>query len=335
MSEKNTILSVKDLSIQFSLRGQTLNAIRKCSLDLCKGETLAIVGESGSGKSVFTKTIVGMLDQNGTITGGSIEFEGQDLAKFTKEKEWLTIRGRKIAMVMQDPMTALNPVMTIGDQIAGVISLHSEHGQTHETKQQAIDMLKMVGITPERYDDFPHQFSGGMKQRVVIAIALACNPELLLADEPTTALDVTIQAQVLDMIRNLRDTYNTALILITHDLGVIAEMCDEVAVIYAGEIIEYGTLRDIFKETAHPYTKGLFEALPDLNSEVERLTPIEGLPVDPTHLPDGCKFAPRCPYATEACRKGDIPYAKLSGKHISKCLTPKKAARAGSAEVKA
>jgi len=223
-------------------------------------------------------------------------------------------------MIFQDPMTALNPVKTIGDQICEAIFLHNKGISKKDAVERAMQMLEMVNIQRERYWEYPHQFSGGMKQRVVIAMALACNPRLLLADEPTTALDVTIQAQVLDMTKTLKDKFNTAMILITHDLGVIAEMCDDVAVIYAGEIVEYGTLQDIFKATSHPYTKGLFDALPNLNIDVDRLHPIEGLPADPTNLPDGCKFNPRCPYATEECRHGRIPLHTVKEGHICRCI---------------
>ncbi|MCD7920032.1 MAG: ABC transporter ATP-binding protein, partial [Clostridiales bacterium] len=251
------------------------------------------------------------------LISGEINFDGQTLTSLP-EAEMLKIRGDKIAMIFQDPMTALNPVITVGDQISEVISLHSSVSKA-EAKKQAGAMLEMVGIPASRYGEYPHQFSGGMKQRVVIAMALACDPDLLLADEPTTALDVTIQAQVLDMIRNLQQKNNTAMILITHDLGVVAQTCDNVAVVYAGEIIESGTKEDIFDHPTHPYTIGLFGAIPKLDDDEEWLHPIEGLPPDPTQLPEGCAFSPRCPYASAECRQGSIPNLELTPGHFCRC----------------
>ena len=252
--DRQPIISAKDVEITFSLRGRKLNAIRKCSLDLYEGETLAIVGESGSGKSVFTKTFVGMLDANGKITGGSIMFEGRDMTKFT-EKDWLGVRGKKIAMVMQDPMTSLNPLKKIGKQIQESIE-HHQGLKGEEAKKAAIEMLGKVGIPdPERrYEQYPHEFSGGMRQRVVIAIAAACRPQILICDEPTTALDVTIQAQILQLIRDLQKELGMSVIYITHDLGVVANVADRVAVMYAGQIVEYGTVEEIFYDAWHPYT---------------------------------------------------------------------------------
>ncbi|MEG2916056.1 MAG: ABC transporter ATP-binding protein, partial [Oscillospiraceae bacterium] len=262
---KEPILSAKDVEIQFSLRGRKLTAIRKCSLDLYEGETLAIVGESGSGKSVFTKSFVGMLDANGKVTGGTIMYEGVDISKYTKEKDWLTIRGKKIAMVMQDPMTSLNPLKKIGKQIEESIELH-QGLKGEEAKKATIEMLKKVGIPePERrYEQYPHEFSGGMRQRVVIAIAVACHPQILICDEPTTALDVTIQAQILDLIRNLQSELKMTVIYITHDLGVVANVADRVAVMYAGQIVEYGLVNEIFYDAWHPYTWALISSLPQL-----------------------------------------------------------------------
>ena len=273
------ILSVKDLEVQFTLRGQKLNAIRRCSLDLYDGETLAIVGESGSGKSVFTKTFVGMLDKNGSVTGGSILYDGKDLAKYTTESQWRTIRGKKIAMVTQDPMTSLNPLKKIGAQIREAIELNQNlHGR--EAKAEAIRLLDLVGI-PEpakRYNQYPHEFSGGMRQRVVIAIAVACNPQILICDEPTTALDVTIQAQILELIRKLQREKHMTIIYITHDLGVVANVADRVAVMYAGQIIEIGMVQEIFFDPRHPYTWALLSALPQLGVKGEKLPAIDGTP---------------------------------------------------------
>ena len=320
MEQKNVILSAKDVEIQFSLRGKKLNAIRKCSLDLYEGETLAIVGESGSGKSVFTKSFVGMLDANGSITGGEIMFEGKDIAKYTKEKEWLTIRGKKIAMVMQDPMTSLNPLKKIGKQIQESIELH-QGIKGEAAKKMALEMLEKVGIpNPEkRYNQYPHEFSGGMRQRVVIAIAVACRPQILICDEPTTALDVTIQAQILDLIRHLQEELKMTVIYITHDLGVVSKVCDNVAVIYAGEIVEYGTLRDVFSgKVHHPYTVGLFGSIPSLTAKTRRLQPIEGLMPDPTKEVQGCRFADRCPHVREICRR-ESPSIFAEGSHQVKC----------------
>ena len=262
--EKKPILSAKDVEITFSLRGNKLNAIRKCSLDLYDGETLAIVGESGSGKSVFTKTFVGMLDGNGSITGGSIMYDGKDLAKFKKEKEWMTIRGKKIAMVMQDPMTSLNPLKKVGKQIQECIELH-QGLKGAVAKKATLQILEKVGIPyPEmRYNQYPHEFSGGMRQRVVIAIAVACRPQILICDEPTTALDVTIQAQILELIRNLQAEYHMSVIYITHDLGVVANVADRVAVMYAGQIVEVGKVDEIFYDARHPYTWALLSAQSD------------------------------------------------------------------------
>ena len=258
-----------------------------------------------------------MSDPPGKILGGEILYEGEDILKMSDEK-LRELRGGKISMIFQDPMTALNPVLTVGDQIAEMIHLHNDC--THqESLVRAGEMLETVGIPAERADEYPHQFSGGMKQRVVIAIALACNPQLLIADEPTTALDVTIQAQVLSMIKTLKEERGTSMILITHDLGVVAETCDKVAIMYAGEIVESGTLQHIFNETAHPYTEGLFGSLPSLDKDVDRLTPIEGLMPDPTDLPEGCKFNPRCPIATDECRVTEPELRELTPGHFVRC----------------
>ena len=318
--DRQPIISAKDVEITFSLRGRKLNAIRKCSLDLYEGETLAIVGESGSGKSVFTKNFVGMLDANGKITGGSIMFEGRDMTKFT-EKDWLGVRGKKIAMVMQDPMTSLNPLKKIGKQIQESIE-HHQGLKGEEAKKAAIEMLGKVGIPdPERrYEQYPHEFSGGMRQRVMIAIALACEPKLLIADEPTTALDVTIQAQILELMQELRQKLGMSIIMITHDLGVVASMCERIAVMYAGHIVEYGTADEIFYEPKHEYTKGLINSIPKLSAqEIERLVPIEGQPVDLLNPPAGCPFAPRCANCMKICLREMPPKTELSDTHYSHC----------------
>ena len=324
--DRQPIISAKDVEITFSLRGRKLNAIRKCSLDLYDGETLAIVGESGSGKSVFTKTFVGMLDANGSITGGSILFEGRDMTKFT-EKDWLGVRGKKIAMVMQDPMTSLNPLKKIGKQIQESIE-HHQGLKGEAAKKAAIEMLAKVGIPdPERrYDQYPHEFSGGMRQRVVIAIAAACRPQVLICDEPTTALDVTIQAQILELMQDLRKKLGMSIIMITHDLGVVASMCEKIAVMYAGHIVEYGTTDEIFYQPGHEYTKGLINSIPKLNTaEHERLVPIEGTPVDLLNPPAGCPFAPRCKNCMKICLSKMPPRTELSDTHYTYCWLQQKA----------
>ena len=315
-------LEVKDLTVYYTVSKVDTKAVNGVSFTLERGETLGLVGETGAGKTTIAKAILGILPTPpARLIGGSIDFEGKTLTKLP-EAEMLKIRGDKIAMIFQDPMTALNPVIKVGDQISEVIELHNKITKA-EAKQHACEMLEMVGIPASRYSEYPHQFSGGMKQRVVIAMALACSPDLLLADEPTTALDVTIQAQVLDMINDLKKKNNTAMILITHDLGVVAQTCDKVAVVYAGEIIESGTKEDIFDHPTHPYTVGLFGAIPELDDDEEWLHPIDGLPPDPTKLPDGCPFSPRCPYVTDACRKGKMPNEEVTPGHFCKCLKAK------------
>lgn len=317
--EKKPILSAKDVEIQFSLRGNKLNAIRKCSLDLYDGETLAIVGESGSGKSVFTKTFVGMLDANGTITGGSIMYDGKDLAKFKKEKEWMTIRGKKIAMVMQDPMTSLNPLKKVGKQIQECIELH-QGLKGAVAKKATLQILEKVGIPfPEmRYNQYPHEFSGGMRQRVVIAIAVACRPQILICDEPTTALDVTIQAQILELIRNLQAEYHMSVIYITHDLGVVANVADRVAVMYAGQIVEVGKVDEIFYDARHPYTWALLSALPQLGVKGEPLPTIDGTPPNLFNTIKGDAFAPRNRQALAIDFEEEPPYFDISETHKAK-----------------
>ena len=317
--EKKPILSAKDVEITFSLRGNKLNAIRKCSLDLYDGETLAIIGESGSGKSVFTKTFVGMLDGNGSITGGSIMYDGKDLAKFKKEKEWMTIRGKKIAMVMQDPMTSLNPLKKVGKQIQECIELH-QGLKGAVAKKATLQILEKVGIPyPEmRYNQYPHEFSGGMRQRVVIAIAVACRPQILICDEPTTALDVTIQAQILELIRNLQAEYHMSVIYITHDLGVVANVADRVAVMYAGQIVEVGKVDEIFYDARHPYTWALLSALPQLGVKGEALPTIDGTPPNLFNKIKGDAFAPRNRQALAIDFEEEPPYFEVSETHKAK-----------------
>ena len=317
--KKDPILSARDVEIQFSLRGDKLTAIRSCSLDLYDGETLAIVGESGSGKSVFTKSFLGMLDQNGSVTGGSIMYHGNDLAKYTTEKEWRTIRGKKIAMVMQDPMTSLNPLKKVGLQIQEAIELHQGLGKA-EAKQEAIRMLDVVGIpNPQvRYNQYPHEFSGGMRQRAVIAIAVACHPEILICDEPTTALDVTIQAQILDLIRKLQKNLGMTIIYITHDLGVVANVADRVAVMYAGQIVEIGTCNEVFYDPRHPYSWALLSALPQLGIKGEKLPTIDGTPPNLFNKIVGDAFAPRNRKALAIDFKKEPPFFDVSPTHKAK-----------------
>lgn len=313
------LLKVEDLSVVYTAGKKVVRAVNNVSFEIRRGEALALVGESGCGKSTIAKALLRILPDRGAgISSGKILFEGEDLVTLP-EKEMETIRGGKISMVFQDPMTALNPVKRILTQVSSVIRLHNPGMSKHEAEKRAITMLKTVGITPDRVRDYPHQFSGGMQQRVVVAIGLSCNPDLLLADEPTTALDVTIQAQVLDMMTDLIQKTNTAMLLITHNLGIVAETCDYVAVLYGGEIVEYGSKREIFKNPSHPYTIGLFGALPSMQSDGERLKPIEGIMPEPSDLPAGCKFHTRCPYATEQCSEGPVPVVNLGGTHICQC----------------
>lgn len=316
---RNIFLDVEDLVVEYTSEDDIIHAVNGVSFQLEKGRSLGIVGETGAGKTTIAKSILRILPQSAAhIRSGKVRLNGEDLLTLD-ESGMRQIRGQKIAMIFQDPMTALNPVMRVGEQIAEVIYLHKDCSM-QEAQEQAAEMLKLVGIGPERMRDYPHQFSGGMKQRVVIAIALACSPELLLADEPTTALDVTIQAQVLDMIRELREKLGTSLVLITHDLGVVAEVCDDVIVIYAGQIVEQGSLEDIFDHPAHPYTRGLFDALPNMEAETDRLKPIQGLPPDAANIPQGCAFHPRCPYATDACCQKAVQLQEVAPGHFSRCI---------------
>ena len=316
---KQPILSAKDIEIEFSLRGKILKAIRKCSLDLYQGETLAIVGESGSGKSVFTKSFMGMLDANGKITGGSIMFEGNDLATYTTEKQWMTIRGKKISMVMQDPMTSLNPLKKIGPQIMESITLN-QGLKGEAAKKKALEMMEKVGIydVERRFNQYPHEFSGGMRQRVVIAIAVACNPDILICDEPTTALDVTIQAQILDLIRSLQREMNMTVVYITHDLGVVANVADRVAVMYAGQIVEVGMVNEIFYDAWHPYTWALLSSLPQLGVKGEDLPTIDGTPPNLFFEVKGDAFAPRNKKALAIDFEEEPPFFDISETHKAK-----------------
>ena len=314
----NTILEIKDLSVHFYTEDGDVAAVNGVDLTLEHGDTLGLVGETGAGKTTTAKGILRLIpDPPGKIISGQVLYEGEDLLKKT-DKEMQKIRGGQISMIFQDPMTALNPVLRVDEQIAEVIRLHDKCSK-QESIRRALGMLEKVGIPAERGRDYPHQFSGGMKQRVVIAIALACNPRLLLADEPTTALDVTIQAQVLDMMKALKEEFGTSMLLITHDLGVVAETCNKVAVMYAGRIVENGSADDIFRHTAHPYTKGLFNSLPSLDKKEKRLKPIRGLMPDPAQLPEGCAFHPRCPYADATCASVPPELSEISPGHFCRC----------------
>ena len=317
--EREVILSVKDLNVKFTLRGQVLHAIRGISLDLYKGESLAIVGESGSGKSVFCKNFMGLLDNNGWVDSGSIIYKGMDLAKFKGEKDWIKIRGKEIAMVMQDPMTSLNPLKTVGWQIEEALKLHQDL-KGDAAKQKAIEILADVGIPDpaRRYGQYPHEFSGGMRQRVVIAIAMACNPQILICDEPTTALDVTIQAQILDLIRALQKKYQLTTIYITHDLGVVANVADRIAVMYAGDIVEIGTCDEVFYDPKHPYTWALLSSLPQLGIKGEDLYAIKGTPPNLFNKVRGDAFAPRNPQALKVDFLHRPPYFEVSPTHKAK-----------------
>ncbi len=314
------LLEVKDLVIHYETDDGVVKALNGVNIHIGVGETLGLVGETGAGKTTLAKGIMRLIpNPPGKILGGEVIFEGQDLLKLsTNGME--AIRGRDISMIFQDPMTSLNPVLTIGEQIMEVIENHNTSLSRQEARKWAENMLERVGIPAERFGEYPHQFSGGMKQRVVIAIALACNPRLLIADEPTTALDVTIQAQVLEMIYKLKSENNTSMILITHDLGVVAQNCDYVAIIYAGEVVEYGTLREIYKDTRHPYTEGLFGSIPSLTSDVKRLWAIDGMMPDPTKLPEGCVFCERCKYAVPECSKNHPGMVTVGGTHQVRCI---------------
>ena len=317
-NKKDLILDIKDLVIHYETDDGTVEAVNGLDIQLEYGKTLGLVGETGFGKTTTALSILRLVpDPPGVIKNGSITLDGKDILNLP-QKDLESIRGNLVSMIFQDPMTSLNPVLTVGEQIAEVIGLH-ENISEKEAADKAGQMLEVVGIPKERYGEYPHQFSGGMKQRVVIAMALACNPKLLIADEPTTALDVTIQAQVLETMKELREKFGSAMIMITHDLGIIAEVCDEVSVVYAGQIVEHGTLEDVFERTLHPYTEGLFGSLPNIEERRHRLQPIPGLMPDPTDLPKGCCFAPRCKYCTEACTKARPEMKWVSDTHYVRC----------------
>ena len=317
MSEK--LLEIKNLAVHYETDAGVVKAVNKINLSLNKGQSLGLVGETGPGKTTTPLSILRLLpDPPARIVEGSIHFEGQDVLAMDKDT-LQKYRGKKVSMIFQDPMTSLNPVMTIGKQVMESLQIHEPELTEDELAVKAQKALEMVGIQADRFNDYPHQFSGGMKQRVVIAIALCCNPELLIADEPTTALDVTIQAQVLDMIRTLRDELQTSMILITHDLGLVVENCDAVAIIYAGEVVEYGDLIDIFEHAKHPYTVGLFGCIPSIDQNVHRLKPIEGLMPDPMNLPGGCPFHDRCEHCIEICRQENPAAVEITPGHTVKC----------------
>lgn len=320
------LLEIKNLAVEYRTRESVVHAVSGVDLALETGDTLGLVGETGAGKTTIALSILRLLDSPpAKILSGEIKFNGKDLLKLG-ETRIRRIRGGEIAMIFQDPMTALNPVIPVAKQVAEALYQHASMSKA-EAHARALEMLERVRIPAARGNEYPHQFSGGMRQRVVIAMALACSPRLVIADEPTTALDVTIQAQILDMMRSLKKEVDMAMLLITHDLGVVAETCDKVAIMYAGEIVEYGTLADIFDHRRHPYTQGLFEALPSLNSKVDMLRPIEGLMPDPTDLPSGCRFHPRCPYAQAECERNAPVLGKLRPGHLVRCHFPQTAER--------
>ena len=318
MKNSKYAVEINDLVVEFKTDEGTVHALNGMDLKVEHGKTLGLVGETGAGKTTTALSILRLIPSPpGKIMGGTVKLDGEDLFSKT-EDEMRKIRGKGVSMIFQDPMTSLNPVLTVEEQIAEVIELHEDVNHAGAI-QKAKEMLELVGIPGERGPEYPHQFSGGMKQRVVIAIALACNPDLLIADEPTTALDVTIQAQVLDMMRGLRDKYGTSMIMITHDLGIVAEICDTVAIVYGGKVIEYGTLEDVYNNTRHPYTEGLFNSLPDLDHRENKLKPIKGLMPDPTNLPEGCTFYPRCDYATEICKTVKPKKVYRNEEHYVEC----------------
>lgn len=316
--DNTLVLDVKNLNIHFETEDETVYAVNGIDLRLERQKTLGLVGETGAGKTTTVLSLLGLVPTPpGIVKSDGILVNGKDIQEFSVN-DFQKMRGKEIAMIFQDPMTSLNPVMTVGEQIAESIKIHEKVSDS-EAEDLAKKMLETVGISSDRAKDFPHQFSGGMKQRVVIAIALSCHPEILICDEPTTALDVTIQAQVLDMMNELKQKYQTSTIMITHDLGIVAETCDDVAVMYAGRIVEQGTLREVFKNTKHPYTEGLFDSLPKIGDKTSKLRPIKGLTPDPTKNYPGCVFAERCPYATAECSNGYPEKKWFSETHFVAC----------------
>ena len=318
MAEYEKLLEVKNLAVEYHSGGRVVHAVNGLNLSIGKGETLGFVGETGAGKTSTALAILRILPQPlSKVTSGELFYKGEDLMSYDA-KTMRQIRGKEIAMIFQDPMTSLDPVKRVSDQIEEMIRLHEKLSKK-ELHERALDMLEVVGIDRKRGSEYPHQFSGGMKQRVVIAIALSCNPALLIADEPTTALDVTIQAQVLELMKDLKEKYDMSMIMITHDLGIVAEICDNVAIMYAGNVVEYGTVREIYNSVAHPYTQALFDSIPVLDEEQDELKVIKGFTPDPTNIPSGCPFHPRCPYAQERCAK-DVPQElALSETHRVRC----------------
>lgn len=321
MSEmEKKFLSVEDLVVEYTSDGEAVHAVNGVSFQLDRGRTLGLVGETGAGKTTIAKAIMRILQEPpASVKSGKVLLDGVDLLQLDR-KDMYGIRGDKISMIFQDPMTSLNPVLTVGDQVAEEIELHNPGMSKEDVEKRVDDMFKLVGLLPERKGEYPHQFSGGMKQRIVIAMGLACQPELLLADEPTTALDVTIQLQILKLMKDLKEEFNTAMIMVTHDLGIVAKICDRAGIMYAGEIIEDGDIEDIFESKYHhPYTVGLFGSIPDLTVKTERLHPIQGLMPDPADLPKGCKFHPRCPQCTAECLEKEPEVYQLSPSHMIKC----------------
>jgi peptide/nickel transport system ATP-binding protein len=316
--KQELLLDIKGLTVRYHTDSGVVQAVDKLDLKLAPGESLGFVGETGAGKTTTALSVMQLIQSPpGEIVEGSISFQGRDMLSLS-ESEKRIVRGGRIAMIFQDPMTSLNPVMPVDRQIMEMVQLHGDMDEKR-AHERALEMLELVGIRPERAGDYPHQFSGGMRQRVVIAIALACDPALLIADEPTTALDVTIQAQVLELMKDLKRKFNTALMLITHDLGVVAEICDKVAIMYAGSVVEYGDTDSLYEHRMHPYTEGLFNSIPDVDAPRSRLQVIQGLTPDPTDLPRGCRFHPRCPYALPSCSEARPEMVEWRPGHFVAC----------------
>lgn len=317
--KKQLELEIKDLSVTYKTEDGTVYAVNHLNMEVGAGETLGFVGETGAGKTTTAMAILGLLPKNvSKVTSGEIIFDGKNMLTIT-DKERRSILGEEISMIFQDPMTSLNPSMKVGEQIVEMLRLHKTISKA-DAFEEACKLLEMVGIKRERVNDYPHQFSGGMKQRVVIAIALACHPKLIIADEPTTALDVTIQAQVMNLIKGLKESLGTSMILITHDLGIVAEMCDKVAIMYAGQIVEYASAEKLYENPCHPYTKGLFNSIPKLDVEEEWLEEIHGLPPEPTEQLPGCAFSPRCPKCMEICKQKKPGITYIDGEHYARCF---------------